>query len=97
MLGQILLGLHLQIDAGRAVESRRDRFDLLDDGRAVRREEVERVRLVARGDDRVRELDRAVAALARSPLCTTTVSAPASIGQLLDQRDLAWPCRWGSC
>ena len=91
-------GLHLQIDAGRAVEPRRDRLDLLRRSACssgVRNANV--FGLLARGDDRLGQLDRAGAALAeavvrhdglgagldaRAP-CTIAISAGVSVGKLL--------------
>ena len=56
---EVLLGLRQVVDPVGAVELRRDRLDLLAQRRAVGRELVEGVRLLARLDDRLGELDRA--------------------------------------
>ena len=74
---QVFHRLHLQVDRRRTVEARCDRLDLLDDRRALRGQEREAVRLGARRDHGLRELD--LVASSR----TSAISAGVSVGKLL--------------
>ena len=94
---QVLLGLRQEVDAVGAVQARGDRLDLLLERRAVGREEVEVVRLLARLDDGVRQLDRRPRRPARTlgsrrrspprpPTASSSISATSasvSVGKLL--------------
>ena len=84
---QVLARLRLEVDAGRAVELRGDGLDLLHDRRAGGRQEVERVRLVARRDDGVGQVHGAGASVGEPGVHDHGLGAGLE-RQLLDQRGL---------
>src|SRR5262249_9498090 len=84
---EILLRLHLQVDARPAADARSTRLNRVDDRRAVRRPVVEGVRLLAGGDHGVGQVHRAGTAFAEALVNDDRLGAGVQ-RQLLDEGDL---------